>query len=124
MPNFTTRLPLAACCRGQCMTWNGGVYWQTIPPRGRGRVTRFVLFDCPLRCEADRIFLFPIPADLLRTRLVRRLLLAFFVAYDALIDTTCSMSGIWLRHTGLPAVLASHVLRAFKVILFRHPAFS
>jgi len=58
--------------------------------------------------------------NLLRARLVSRLLLSPLVADDPLIGTS---PRLWLRpwHPFLPAMFAALILQAFEVVFFRHP---
>jgi len=50
------------------------------------------------------------PADMLRPRFVRWLLLSFFVSHNALLSRTPVLG---LRHASLSTVLAAHILLAF-----------
>jgi hypothetical protein len=57
--------------------------------------------------------------DLLRTRLVSRLLLSFFIAHDALIGTVRRL-GLGLWHTLLATVFAALILHTFQIVLSGH----
>jgi len=57
------------------------------------------------------------PADVLSTRLVRRLFLSPFVANDALLRRAFILRP---RHACLAAMLAAHVLPAFQIVFFWH----
>ena len=62
---------------------------------------------------ARRIIAPIFPADVLSTRFVRRLFLAFLVANDALLGRA---SVLGLRHACLTAMLAAHVPFAFQIV--------
>lgn len=58
------------------------------------------------------------PVGLPGAAFVRRLFLSFFVADNALTGRCALRLRLW--HPGLSSVFSTHVLRAFKIVLFRH----
>ena len=57
--------------------------------------------------------------DLLRARLVSRLLLSLLVAHDSLIGTV-RWPGLRFRHALLAAVFAALILHTFQIVLSWH----
>jgi hypothetical protein len=58
------------------------------------------------------------PVGLPGAAFVRRLFLSFFVAHNALTGRCVLPLRLW--HSGLSSVFSTHVLPAFKIVLFRH----
>ena len=86
--------------------WNSHLTTMTCrsKPLGLFRITR-------------RIIATIFPADVLGTRFVRGLFLPSFIANDPLLRRALVFR---LRHAGLSAMLAAHVLLAFQVVFFWH----
>jgi hypothetical protein len=57
--------------------------------------------------------------NLLGTRLVPRLLLSFFIAYDALVGPVRRL-GLGLRHALLATMFAALILHTFQIVLSGH----